>query len=244
MRVPPAGVPPRPRVPIIAGLREGLTYAWRFAPIRSLLLLVALVSLLGMSYSVLLPVFATRMLEGGPGTLGLLSASAGVGALTAAILLANRSTVLGLGRWIAIMPGLFGASLIAFSFSRALWLSAPLLAVAGFAVMMHLAASNTVLQTIVEEDKRGRVMSLYAMAFLGMAPFGSLLAGALADQLGAPTMVAISGGFCIAGSVIFALNLGGLREKLRPVYVQKGILPEVAVGIQSASQLVAPPERQ
>ena len=117
-------------------------------------------------------------------------------------------------------------------------------ALAGFAVMMHLAASNTVLQTVVDEYKRGRIMSLYAMAFLGMAPFGSVLAGALADRFGAPTMVAISGGCCIAGSVLFALNLGAIRAKVRPVYVQKGILPEVAVGLQSASQLMAPPERQ
>src|SRR5262249_49943162 len=155
MTVPPADEHVRPHVPIIAGLREGLTYAWQFAPIRALLLLVAVVSLLGMSYSVLLPVFAAQILLGGPQAFGVLSAAAAVGALTAAILLANRSSVLGLGRWIAAMPALFGVSLIAFSFSRSLPLSCILLTLAGFAVMMHLAASNTILQTVVDEDKRG-----------------------------------------------------------------------------------------
>jgi MFS family permease len=236
----PKPAAPRPRVPIVAGLREGFTYAWRFSPVRSLLLLVAIVSLLGMSYSVLLPVFATDMLEGGADTLGLLYASAGVGALTAAIMLARRSTILGLGRWIAAMPALFGVALIAFSFSRLLPLSVGLLAVAGFAVMMQLAASNTLLQTIVDEDKRGRVMSLYAMAFLGMSPFGSLLAGALADRFGATTMLMISGACCIAGAAAFALRLNAIREQIRPIYRRKGILPEVAVGLQTASEMSVP----
>src|SRR5207253_2831769 len=137
-----------------------------------------------------------------------------------------------------------GLGLIAFSFSRILWLSLLLMAINGFAVMLLLAASNTILQTIVDEDKRGRVMSLYALAFLGMAPFGSLLAGYGADLLGAPGMVRLGGACCIVGALLFRLALPAIRAKVRPIYVQKGILPEIAEGLQTASQLSTPPERQ
>jgi MFS family permease len=199
---------------------------------------------MGMSYSVLLPVFARDVLGGGPYTFGLLGAASGVGALGGALWLAARHSVLGLGRWIALMPSLFGAALVGFSFSRALGLSLPLLAVAGFAVMVQMAASNTVLQTIVDEDKRGRVMSLYTMAFLGTAPLGSLLAGWLADVIGPANMVRVGGACCAVGSLLFAVQLPRLREKVRPIYVRMGILPEVAAGIAAASELTVPPERR
>jgi MFS family permease len=239
---------PRPflhhRVRVLAGLREGLAYALGFAPMRAILLLLALVSLMGMSYSVLLPAFAREVLQGGPSTFGLLSAASGVGALAGALLLAARQSVLGLGRWIALTPALFGAALVGFSLSRTLWLSLPLPGVAGFAVMVQMAASNTVLQTIVDEDKRGRVMSLYTMAFLGTAPLGSLLAGWLAEVIGAPNMVLLGGACCAAGALLFAAQLPQLREKVRPIYVRMGILPELVAGIGAASDMNVPTEAQ
>jgi MFS family permease len=239
---------PRPllrhRGRVLAGLREGLAYALGFSPIRAILLLLALIGLMGMSYSVLFPAFAREVLQGGPSTFGLRSAASGVGALTGALLLASRQSVLGLGRWIALTPAIFGAALVGFSISRTLWLSLPLLAVTGFAVMVQMAASNTVLQTIVEEDKRGRVMSLYTMAFLGTAPLGSLLAGWLAEVIGAPNTVLLGGSCCAAGSLLFAMQLPRLREKVRPIYVRMGILPELAAGIGGVSEMNVPREEQ
>ena len=182
MDVPPE--PERSEEPFGKRLREGVAYAFTFPPIRDLILLLALVSLVGMPYAVLLPVFATEILGGGALVLGLLSAATGVGALCGALLLAARKSVVGLGRWIALGPGAFGLAVTGFALSAWLWLSLLMLFLAGFALMMHMAASNTVLQTIVDEDKRGRVMSLYTMAFMGMAPLGSLLAGALAERFG------------------------------------------------------------
>ena len=223
-------------------LREGWKYASRFAPIRKVLLLLALVSLVGMPYTVLMPVFANEILHGGPNTLGLLMAASGVGALGGALLLAARKSVLGLGKYIPLMAGAFGAGLIAFSFSRALWLSMLLMVVTGLGFMVQMAASNTVLQTIVEEDKRGRVMSFYTMAFMGTAPFGSLLAGSLAARIGAPHTLLFGGVGCIVGALWFATSLPALRRDVRPIYVKIGILPEMAAGIQNTSELSVPPE--
>ena len=223
---------------VLPELREGLEYALGYGPIRSLLLLLALVGLLGMSYSVLLPVFADKYLAGGADMLGYLSAASGVGALIAAVSLARRRTILGLGKWIAGAPALFGAALVVFSYSRVGWLSCLCLMVAGFGMMTHLAASNTILQTIAEDDKRGRVMSLYTMAFMGMAPVGSLLAGFLADSIHEPATVRIGAICCIAGSLLFALQLRNLRAQIRPIYILKGILPQVNVGIGAASELL------
>jgi MFS family permease len=243
MRLPPRTVP-RHSGRLMAGLREGFAYALGFAPIRAILLLLSLVSLMGMSYSVLLPVFAKDVLGGNELTYGLLGAAAGVGALAGALLLAARHSVVGLGRWIALTPALFGAALIGFSFSTAVWLSLPLLVVAGFAMMVQMASSNTVLQTIVDEDKRGRVMSLYTMAFLGTAPVGSLLAGSLAQGIGAPNMVRLGGAFCALGSLLFLAQLPRLRAQVRPIYVRMGILPEVAAGLGAASEMTVPPAKQ
>lgn len=223
-------------------MREGWKYASGFAPIRKVLLLLALVSLVGMPYTVLMPVFANEILHGGPNTLGLLMAASGVGALAGALLLAARKSVLGLGKFIPLMAGAFGAGLIAFSFSRALWLSLLLMIVTGLGFMVQMAASNTVLQTIVEEDKRGRVMSFYTMAFMGTAPFGSLLAGSMADKIGAPKTLLFGGIGCIIGALWFATSLPALRRDVRPIYVKIGILPEMAAGIQNTSELSIPPE--
>jgi MFS family permease len=235
------------RVGLLRGLHEGARYAFGFAPVRFILLLLAMTSLLGMAYMVLLPVFARDVLRGGAGTLGLLTGASGLGALTAAVLLAGRRSVLGLGKWITLSPGILGLALIGLSLARELWLAAPLLAVAGFALIMQMSASNTVLQTIVPEDRRGRVMSYYTTAFLGMAPLGSLLGGTLADlpgdpAVGAPLVVRGAGACCIVGSLLFALQLPRLRELVRPIYVSMGILPEAASGVQAASELNVPPE--
>jgi MFS family permease len=223
-------------------LHEGWKYATRFAPIRNVLLLLALVSLVGMPYTVLMPVFANDILKGGPNTLGLLMAASGMGALAGAMLLAARRSVLGLGKFIPLTAAAFGAGLIAFSFSRVLWLSLLLMIVTGLGFMVQMAASNTVLQTIVEEDKRGRVMSFYTMAFMGTAPFGSLLAGSVAERIGAPYTLLLGGLGCILGALWFATSLPALRRDVRPIYIKLGILPEVAAGIQNSSELSVPPE--
>ncbi|MBW3535298.1 MAG: MFS transporter [Gemmatimonadetes bacterium] len=223
--------------PVLRNIQEGFGYAYRFEPIRAILVLLALVSLVGIPYAVLLPVFARDVLRGDAGTLGLLTSFAGLGAFAGALFLASRSTVLGLGRMIAWATALFGASLVAFALSTSVWLSCAMLAVSGFGVMVTTASMNTVLQTLVDEAMRGRVMSLYTMAFIGMAPLGGLVAGALATRLGAPATVAIGGVACIALSVWFAQRIPALREIVLPAYTRLGILPEVARGVQTASEL-------
>lgn len=221
---------------------EGWRYSSGFAPIRNVLLLLALVSLVGMPYSILMPVFATEVLHGGPGALGLLMAASGVGALAGAFMLAGRKSVLGLGKYIPLTAAAFGAGLIAFSFSRLFWLSLMLMVVTGLGFMVQMAASNTVLQTIVDEDKRGRVMSFYTMAFMGTAPFGSLLAGSIAERIGAPHTLMFGGFGCILGALWFATTLPALRRDVRPIYERIGILPEIASGIQNTTELSVPPE--
>ena len=207
-------------------LKEGFSYAFGFPPIRSILLLLALVSLMGMPYAVLMPIFAENILKGGPQAFGFLLGATGVGALAGAIFLASRKTVLGLGRIIVMASSVFGIGLVSFSLSRIYSLSLALMVLTGFGMMVNMTSSNTVLQTIVEEDKRGRVMSFYTMAFMGMVPFGSLLAGSLAHTIGAPVTVLIGGLSCMLGSFLFARQLPMLRKMVRPIYVQKGILLE------------------
>ena len=186
---------------IMKGLREGFTYAFGFVPIRSILFLLGWISLVGMANTTLMPVFARDILHGGPQTFGFLMAAIGVGAVIGAIYLASRKSVLGLGRMIAIASGIFGMGLIAFSFSRVLWLSLFLLLLTGFGMMVQMVSSNTVLQTIVDDNKRGRVMSLYAMSFMGAGPFGSLLGGSLASKIGVPSTLMIAGASCIFGFI-------------------------------------------
>jgi MFS family permease len=205
-------------------LKEGWTYVSGFAPIRTILLLFALISLMGMPFMVLMPIFASKVLHGGPHTLGFLLGASGVGALISAVSLALRRTVRGLTTMIQISAALFGIALICFGLSRVLPLSMFLMLIVGFGMMQGLAASNTVIQTLVPEDKRGRVMSYYTMAFVGMAPFGSLLAGGLAHRLGAPHAVMITGAFCVAGSVWFSTQLKSIRQIMRPIYVEMGII--------------------
>jgi MFS family permease len=205
-------------------LKEGWTYVSGFAPIRTILLLFALISLMGMPFMVLMPIFASKVLHGGPHTLGFLLGASGVGALISAVSLALRKTVRGLTTMIQISAALFGVALICFGLSRILPLSMFLMLIVGFGMMQGLAASNTVIQTLVPEDKRGRVMSYYTMAFVGMAPFGSLLAGGLAHRLGAPHAVMITGAFCVAGSVWFSTQLKSIRQIMRPIYVEMGII--------------------
>lgn len=223
-------------------LKEGFAYAYGFAPIRSLILLLALISLVGMPYAILMPVFAKEILHGGAHTLGFLMGASGAGALAGAIYLAYRRSVFGLEKIIPLFAGIFGIGLIAFSQSRVLSFSLPLMAITGFAMMVQMASSNTIVQTIVDDDKRGRVMAFHAMAFMGMAPFGSLLGGGLANAIGAPSTVLIGGVFCILGSLLFARKLGSLGEMIHPIYVRMGIIPEVASGIQAATESTVPPE--
>jgi MFS family permease len=227
---------------VLSELRDGWNYVRGFRPIWSILLLLALVSLVGMPYTALMPIFAGRILHGGAHTLGFLMGASGVGALIGAVSLAARRSVLGLGRVIPLTAAGFGASLIAFASSRMLWLSLLLLVVTGFSFMQQMAASNTILQTITDDKMRGRVMSFYAMAFQGVAPFGSLMAGAAASRIGAPHTLMIGGGICICGAAIFGFQLPTLRRLVRPIYVQTGVLPELATGIHTASLLQEPPE--
>jgi MFS family permease len=210
---------------LVDELATGFRYVRDFEPIRTVLLLLALVSTMGMPYAVLMPAFASKILHGGPHILGILMGMSGVGALVGAVYLASRRSVVGLGSVIASSVTVFGVALIGFALSRTLWLSIALLPLVGAGFMVTLASSNTVLQTIVEEHLRGRVMAFYAMAFLGTAPIGSLFAGVLAEHLGEPATVAIGGVACISGGVWFRSRLGRIRELVRPIYVKRGILP-------------------
>lgn len=210
---------------MLADLKEGVAYVYHFAPIRSILLLLAIISLMGMPYTVLMPIFAKEVLQGDAGTLGVLMGATGVGAIMGALFLASRPSIRGLGRLIAIAAGLFGAGLIAFSFSHVLWLSLALLVIVGFGGMVQMASSNTLIQTVVDDDKRGRVMSLYTMSFMGMGPFGALLAGWLASWLGAPGALVLGGAGCILAAGIFASQWPQMRRVLHPVYVRLQIIP-------------------
>jgi MFS family permease len=205
-------------------LREGWTYVRGFVPVRSILILFAVLSLMGMPYTVLMPVFASQVLHGGPHTLGFLMAASGVGALGAAVSLALRRSVVGLTRVVPLSAAAFGAGLILFGISHTLWLSLLLMMVVGYGMMNGMASSNTIIQTLIPGDKRGRVMSYYTMAFVGMAPFGSLLAGGLAHAVGAPAAVMITGGFCILGALWFVSRLKAIRAAMRPIYAELGLL--------------------
>jgi MFS family permease len=226
MRLPPlkGGIAPSSAT-ILQRLKEGFDYAFGFPPIRSILLLIALVSFFGMPYTTLAPIFAREILQGGPETLGFLMAASGLGALISAVYLSTRPNVLGLTRLIAIAPAVFGAALITFAFSRVLWLSLLATLLLGMSLIMQHTAGNTVLQTIVEEDKRGRVLSFYLMAFTSMVTFGNLLAGTLASWIGAPNTLVMGGILCIAGSLVFIRQLPNMRNHIRPIYRKIGVLP-------------------
>ncbi len=206
-------------------LKEGFIYAFGFPPIRAILMLLALFSFAGMPYTILMPVFATTIFQGGAETLGFLMAASGVGALIGGIYLSSRQSVIGLGKIIAFSPAILGIGLIIFSQSRLLWLSLLMMLIIGCGSILQIASSNTILQTLVEDDKRGRLMSLYTMAFLGTLPFGNLAAGALSSKIGAPNTVMICGICCILGSLAFARQLPKLRRLARPIlYAKIGVV--------------------
>jgi MFS family permease len=200
-------------------MKEGFRFVRRTAPIRALLLLLGLVSLVGMPYAVLMPIFADKILHGGARALGILMGATGVGALIGALLLATRSGVAGLGRWIVVSSASFGVCLILFSWSRVFWLSAVFLVPVGMSMMVQMASSNTLIQSMVPDRLRGRVMAVYSMMFMGMAPFGALLAGALAQPLGAPLTITLGAIACLGGSAIFALRLPTLRVEARQLII-------------------------
>jgi MFS family permease len=234
MRIQPGSRHLRPRRHILLELLEGFQYAFQFGPIRSILLLVALISLMGMPYAVLVPVFAKEILHGGAHTFGFLMTAAGCGALAGTLYLASRQSVLGLGWVIVFATILFAFGIIAFAFSQTFVLSMAALMVAGFGAMTLVASSNTILQTILDEDKRGRVMSFFTMAFIGMAPFGSLGAGAMAGIVGPQTTLLLGGIGCLLGAAVFAWHLPRIRESVRPIYLRMGIIHEVAQGMENA----------
>ena len=214
---------------MLAQLREGWSYVTSSAPIRTILSLFALLSLMGWPFMVLMPIFAAQVLHGGPHTLGFLMGAVGVGSLVSALALVMRRSVRGLTKMIPIAAAVFGVGLICFGLSSVLWLSILMMLVTGFGMMQGLTASNTILQTLVDEKMRGRVMSYYTMAFVGMAPFGSLLAGAMAHAIGAQRTVIVSGIACIVGSLWFWTRLKGIRKQMRPIYERLGIVPGIAV---------------
>lgn len=223
MRLKPLDVK-RKAASMVEQMSEGWQYVRDFRPIRTVLLLFSILSLMGWPYMVLLPIFAGQVLHGGPHTLGWLTGCTGVGALVAAVVLAARKSVVGLTRTIQVAAAIFGAGLIAFGFSRVLWMSLLLMLPVGYGMITGLAASNTIIQTLVPEDKRGRVMSYYTMAFVGMAPFGSLLAGSLAHWIGAPHTVMLTGSVCVLGAVWYTTEMPKIRKVMRPIYEGMGLL--------------------
>ena len=208
---------------ILHGVKEGFSYAYGFLPIRSVLLLLSLVSLLGMPLTVLMPVFARDVLHGDSHTLGFLMGASGMGSLVGAAYLASRRNILGLEKWTVLASGIFGAGLIVFSLSRNFFLSLLLMFTTGFGMLVQMASGNTLLQAVVDEDKRGRVMSLYTMAFRGMVPFGSLLGGSLANRIGAPATVLIGGAACVLGALLFARRLPSMTKRIRSACEKKGL---------------------
>jgi len=217
---------------MFADMKVGWTYVSEFLPVRTILLLFAVVSLMGMPFVVLMPIFAARVLHGGPHALGFLMGAMGVGALISALALAARKSILGLVRMIPLAATVFGLGLIGFGLSQVFWLSMVMVLIAGMGMMEGMAGSNTIIQTLVPEDKRGRVMSYYTIAFVGMAPFGSLLAGSLAHAIGAPWTVIANGSAVLLGAAWFWTQLPAVRREIRPIYREMGILPPEQVAPQ------------
>lgn len=238
-------VPKKPMVQnkqVMKNLKEGFNYTFGFAPIRYIILLLALVSLMGMPYTVLMPVFSKEILHGNAHTFGFLMGASGLGALMGALYLASRKSVRGLGKLIPQATVLFGLGLIAFSFSRYYLLSLALMVAIGLGMMLQMACSNTILQTIVEDEKRGRVMSFFTMAFMGTAPFGSFMAGSLASSIGVSNTLLFGGASCIVGAYLYSRKLPELRKAIRPIYIKLGIISEANEGVQVISELSVPPE--
>jgi MFS family permease len=216
-------------IPVMAGshlqkIKEGFVYAFSSPPIRSILLLSGLVSLMGMQYAVLVPVFADKILKGDAQTLGFLLAASGIGAIFGGVYLATRRSVIGLGKFIVVSPSILGTGLIIFALSRYLPLSLFAMLMIGLGTILQISAGNIILQTIVDDDKRGRVMSLYTMSFLGMTPFGNLLGGTLGDRIGVTDTLIIAGIVCILGSIYFSRQLPTLQKIVYKIYERKGII--------------------
>jgi MFS family permease len=207
----------------LARIAEGFRFVSDTKPIKALLMLLGLVSLVAMPYSVLMPIFAARILHGNARTLGVLMGATGIGALTGALVLASRTGLKGLGHWVAMACGGFGVALILFSFSKWYLLSVILLVPVGFFMMVQMASSNTLIQAMVPDRLRGRTMAVYSMMFMGMAPLGALLSGAIADHIGAPWTVALGGIAAIAGAFIFARNLPKLAVEARQLIIAQGM---------------------
>lgn len=222
---------------ILDGYKEGFRYVTTFKPIAYILSLLAVASLIGMPFTTLMPVFARDILHGGPHTLGFLMGAHGIGALLGAAALASRKNVRGLTRWIVGAAFTFAGGLCFFSLSTNQWLSFALLIVVGFGMMVQIASSNTIIQTVADDDKRGRVMSFYTVAFTGMSPFGSLIAGTLASRIGAPVTIFICGLLCAAAVTAFALKLPAIRRDIRPIYRKIGIIPDQPIADISTPQL-------
>jgi MFS family permease len=206
-------------------VREGWNYVRSFPPIRTILLLFSLLCLMGYPFAVLLPVFVGEVLHGNAAILGWLTGASGIGALVSALSLVVRKSVVGLTRMLQIAAAMLGGGLILFGISHTLWVSLALMSFVGFGLMQSAAVSNTIIQSLVPEDKRARVMSYYTMAFFGAAPFGSLLTGALAHRIGAPNTLVLTGAFCLASSLWFTLELPKVRAVMRPIYQEMGLLP-------------------
>jgi len=226
---------------VIQELKEGFKYVFGFMPIRYIILLLALISLVGMPYTVLMPIFAKTILHGGSHTFGFLMGASGIGALTGSIYMASRKSILGIGKFIPIFASVFGLGLIGFSLSQEFSLSLVLMLIIGSGMIMQMTSSNTILQTIADDDKRGRVMSFYTMAFIGIAPFGSLLAGVLANSIGAPNTLIIGGALSVLGAIVFALKLPMIQKMVRPIYIRLGVIQKLDSGIKSATELTIPP---
>ena len=204
-------------------LKEGFAYTFGFPPIRAIILLLALVSFWGMQYTVLVPIFATKILNGGADALGYLMAASGIGALFGAVYLSTRKSIVGIGKIIAYSPALMGMAIVGFAVSRVMWFSLLMMLLSGLGFILQFASSNTFIQTIVEDDKRARVLSIYTMAFFGVIPFGNLFAGGLANYIGAPNTLILSGVICVLGSIYFARQLPSLKPLVQPIYAKLGI---------------------
>ncbi len=234
MKVEPLLSKPR-ETNVFKQLSEGFSYTFGFAPIRYLIVLLSIVSLMSTSITLLAPVIAKKYLGGGADTFGFLMSAYGSGALLGAFYLLNKKNVLGLGKLIGIAVSLFGISLIVFSFSRIFVVSIFIMSAAGLGMMLHIASTNTLLQTLADENKRGRVMSFYSMAFRGMSPFGSLIAGGLGSSIGAPAAILASGAVCLTSAVFYFIKLPLIRDIVRPIYRSMGILPQIAEGVEQAT---------
>jgi MFS family permease len=232
MRVTPRVV--RPMGSPVEHIIEGFRFVRETQPIRLLLLLLGLVSLVAMPYSVLMPIFADRILGGGARGLGILMGATGVGALIGALTLATKTGVRGLGRWVAFSCGGFGVSLVAFALSKNFLLSTALLVPVGFCMMLQMSSSNTLIQAMVPDHLRGRVMSVYSMMFMGMGPFGALIAGAIADRLGAPLAVIMGAVACVGGAFVFGMRLPQMRGEARRL-----ILAQQMVGGEPVQEMTA-----